>query len=242
MPGAEYDTEGPTGLRKLTGSSSGRAIGTGFQSLGNDIEKYLPGVVTHATSFTVAPGELVKLGASISISLGAAGVVGVLPSELYTAKISAGVGHTISGGGLPGAVEEIKVLPGQSVLIRVFGNNGYIIAGECAEGRAVRTTIGGGAARSLLSWGFIHNEGAIEAGSGDYTVANPTTGTYEITFNTAKASAKYAVIVTNVITTFSGVQITAQVVINSASKFTIYTQVAGTLTSDSFCFQAIAAS
>lgn len=95
------------------------------------LSQALLNVVTHATSFTVAPGELVKLGASITITLGANGVVGVLPSSLYTAKITAGVAHKIYGGGVATAgVEEVTVLPGQSVLIRVFEGTGFIIAGE----------------------------------------------------------------------------------------------------------------
>ncbi len=160
-------------------------------------EAGLLSVATRATSGNLLPGELVKLGASITLTLDGAGVVGVLPSGLYTAKISAGVGHTISGGGLPSPVEQITVLPGQSVLIRVFENNGYIIDGETAESRAIRATTTGGTAPSLLSWGSISAAGAIEASSGDFTVEKLAEGRYRVNFKTAKASAKYAIQLTS---------------------------------------------
>lgn len=45
------------------------------------------------------------------------------------------------------------------------------------------------------SWGLISSTGTIFAGSGDYTVAHPGTGSYTITWTPAKAGGSYAVLV-----------------------------------------------
>lgn len=44
-----------------------------------------------------------------------------------------------------------------------------------------------------MSWGQISSAGAIETGSGDFTVAHLGTGEYEVKWTTARSSAKYAV-------------------------------------------------
>lgn len=53
-----------------------------------------------------------------------------------------------------------------------------------------------GATLGVVSWGAISEAGAIDAGSGDFTVSKISTGLYEIKWTKAKASANYAVLAT----------------------------------------------
>lgn len=51
-----------------------------------------------------------------------------------------------------------------------------------------------GTTQSFMSWGYISATGAIESGSGDYTLEKTGTGTYVVKWTTEKASAKYGVV------------------------------------------------
>lgn len=131
MPGAEYDTTGPSGLRKLLGSSGFRFIGTGFQALGKDLERQMLGFSAHAANVVAVAGELLKMTATATVTLPAAtnnAVIGVFcAAGETTIKTPAGV--KIFGDFINGA-ETIKLAVNQHVILQSDGTNWFIVAGE----------------------------------------------------------------------------------------------------------------
>jgi hypothetical protein len=137
MPGAEYNTEGPVGLRKLTGTSSGRQIGTGFQSLGRDVERHLQGVVSSIFSVTAEPGQMLLMEGTVTVTLPLTGeksdLIGVFCKAGVTTIHASGTSH-ISGAGFVNEATSIKLLANQSVLLQRAGPGEgalwLIVAGE----------------------------------------------------------------------------------------------------------------
>ena len=145
MPGAEYSTEGRLGLRKLKGSSSGRQIGTGFQSLGFDIEALSSWLVfvTHSGSVTAEAGELLKMTATGTVTLPAAsfkGCIGVICAGGVT-TVKPPITEKIFGDFVNEAAE-IKLLLNQHVILQSNGTNWFIIAGEPKREQAYSELVG----------------------------------------------------------------------------------------------------
>jgi hypothetical protein len=78
-------------------------------------------------------------------------------------------------------------------------NNGLLFQDTGTEWREINTVRQSPQAtpqQTIVSWGRISSEGAIEAGSGDFTVTKAGTGLYEVKWSKAKSSGNYAVVVT----------------------------------------------
>jgi hypothetical protein len=123
----------------------------------------------------------------------------------------AAIAGTPTSGATLGNLAGIAALPKAALLL------GYVLVPAAATS-IVTADIKNIATRFTprISWGLISEAGAVEAGSGDYTVAKTGTGGYEIKWNPERASAAYAVLLTPQTTTargsISGVSRTAKVV------------------------------
>lgn len=78
------------------------------------------------------------------------------------------------------------------ILISGAGLKSVYITRELVSGNSV-VAVESGATKSFLSWGVVSASGAVEAGTGDYTVAKLGSGEYEVKWTVAKTSAHYAV-------------------------------------------------
>ena len=191
-------------------------------------------------STTVKPGELVVLeatGITATLSTQAVGCrFGVFCGINASSVKVKGASGNIYGDFVNGA-SSVTLTTFQHIELITEGINSLIVTGEPAEGRAIRGTAAG-TRESFLSWGVISSAGAIEAGSGDYTVAKTGTGIYEIKWTKAK-TATYAVIAASVESATFGVTVAAS---NPAAV--VYTYfIAGSKNENvSFSFIVVAAS
>jgi hypothetical protein len=94
-----------------------------------------------------------------------------------------------------------------------------------------------GTAQSFLSWGYVAENGTIEAGTGDFTITKVETGVYRITWTKAKSASYYAVVATP-----TGIDVTVRLLSTSTTEVELEFEYGGTKASTGFSFSALAAS
>lgn len=198
---------------------------------------------TSTISTTAANGELIEMltNSGNTVTLPSPTTVGLtvgIITPLVSSKLKTPSGLII-GDGFSAAT--LTFAAGQHGTVIADGANYFIIAGTPAP---VVVGTPGTTGPNIASWGLIGSTGAIEAGSGDYTVSNPSEGKYIVTWKTAKASANYAVVATAASLTGGAGAIPVAVVPTITTKefvVELYTP-AGAHVSDKFSFTAMAGS
>lgn len=236
MPGPFYDLSSRLKLRMLKGTSEAKDIDTGFHALGEDIEKYLLAAEASSGSHTLTSGEVAIANNTQELKLPS-----VTTSTICGAICAAGITTILAEGGpkifgdflAEAGVTEIKLAKGQHVILLADGTHWYSIAGLLPVTQEAGTT------QSFLSWGRV-NGTTVEAGSADFTVANPSTGVYEVKWNTEKSTATYVVVATAA----EGEFVTVYAVKETTKKLFKLEQLTakGEKTSGKFSFSVFAAS
>lgn len=91
---------------------------------------------------------------------------------------------------ITGDIENLATLAA-GLLVPVARLSGLLPGTQLGSGTVRQET---GTAQSFVSWGHISAEGAIEDGSGDFTVSKIATGEYEIVWKTPRKNNKYAIL------------------------------------------------
>lgn len=201
-------------------------------------------VTSHAGSVTGVGGELAVMegnGTTYKLPTPTANTTvavfcGTQPTSI---KVQAS-GTKIYGDFITG-IETITLAQLQHVTLIANGTVWLIVAGTAAP---VVVGAPGTTGPNIASWGLIGSAGAIETGSGDYTVSNPSEGKYIVTWKTAKASANYAVVAAAASLTGGAGAIPVGVVpVITTKEFVVelYTP-GGAHVSDKFSFMAMAGS